>query len=177
MKRPKIAATVILIIIAAMLTAAAVPWDKISSSEPTDNSLQVQEWEIMRVLGYAGSHFQKDITLTETTDSNSNQYYIGEISPELNALLEPLVDAYNASPSPTDSISVQEIRRCLTNKIADAARYSSEPSPFIDLLHWCNEDADLIHLDGSEVSITASNYMYIADKDGYCELGIVAVNK
>ena len=114
-------------------------------SEDPDLILQRQTSQIGYGFRFTSKDFQKNIQLVEKTDSEGNPYCIGEISPELDAILDQLVDSYNTDPRTTEHITVEEVRYCLTEGIVEATDYSIKESNFLSFLLWCNSPADLVY--------------------------------
>ena len=138
------------------------------------NYLHEQEAQILFALRRAGTSFADEITLIEHTDSEGNYYYVGEISPELDPHLGNLVDAYNADPETTMPITLQELRYCLTDGLAEATEKNKVETSFRHFLKWCGIRVDVMNNDGTLNDYDIRMFDYIRKKDAtYADCYIV----
>ena len=167
MKALKITAVVLALgFIGLVVYAVASPHDETKvEHDDRANYLHKQETQILFVLRRAGTSFADNITLTERTDSEGNYYYIGEINPELDSCLKDLVDAYNADPETTLPITLEELRYCLTDGLAEETELGTHESNFRHFLKWCGVLVDIMHNNGSLKYPRSTMFGYVKDKD------------
>ena len=171
--------TLVVLAVAVVIGSAVIfiPWGSLFPPEPTVDVLRIQWNQIMRITNEARSGFHRHITLIEQVDENGKPYYIGELDSVLDDLLKPLVDAYNADPSTTKPLTLDELRYSLTDGIVEATAPGTKESAFYAFLCWCGTPADLVyrtditHANGT-ISLAGdpvkgiSNYDYIRSRDG-----------
>ncbi len=113
---------------------------------PQENtSPNQQKMLIQLMLQEADFRFCNLISLEEREDATDGIHYTGVIGAELDAILNELVDTYNADPSTKDEISIENIRRNLTEGIAESAKEENWDSPFLQFLRWTDSAADLVY--------------------------------
>ena len=156
-------------IIALAFLLTLLPLGACVTTPETGDTSYPSRSNISYMLGIPGDHFRGGINLVETEDSEGNSYYIGEITPELDAELAALVDFYNADPSTTEAIILEEVRYSLTEGLSEATQ--QEDSAFREFLKWLGGDADLVYREnGAEVGgSSTSNYYYVTHRDSTLE--------
>jgi len=135
----------------------------------TDSSETVDPMErywarITQMLNKTDSQFSKHISLIESTDSEGNPIYIGELDAILDSQLPSLIETFNADPETTEPVTIEEVRYKLTDGITEAA--IQEDNPFWRFILWLGHDAELVYRDtGANTSGSHSNYSYSINKD------------
>ena len=144
-KKNRIIAAIVVAIVVIAGVVMFITWDRNPPIESEEDPLQEQYYQINSYLrDNVERDFRAGISLVEQTDAVGNSYYVGKLDPELDAMLDPLVDAYNADPQNNEYISLQEVRYNLTDGIAGATAISTKDSVFTIFLRWCKEPADLV---------------------------------
>ena len=168
--------TLVVLAIAVVIGSAIIfiPWGSLFPPEPTVDVLRIQWNQIMRITNEAGSDLNDHITLIERVDAEGKPYYVGELDSVLDDLLKPLVDTYNADPSTTKPLTLDELRYSLTDGIVEATGPGTKESAFNAFLWWCDAPANLVYREdnpGSGISagdiavVKFTNYIHIINKD------------
>ena len=113
--------------------------------KPSEADLQESRHQIVMVLQIADYDFGQSVSIVESTDENGKPCLVGVLSDELDAALGDLVDTYNADPSTTKPITVEEARNCLTEDIVAATSRENKESPFWSFLYWTDDPAELVY--------------------------------
>ena len=180
-RKTALVTTLVVLAIAVVIESAVIfiPWGSLFPPKPTVDELYNQWYQIMRITNEAGTDLNDHITLIERVDENGKPYYIGELDSELDALLKPLVDTYNADPSTTKPLTLDELRYCLTEGIVEATAPGTKESAFYAFLCWCDTPAELVyrvditHVNGTissagdPIEVRISNYIYIKDIESF----------
>jgi len=123
-----------------------VPWNTIfPPPAPKPDVPAQQRSQIYYYLSYASPRLVDDLTLIEQTNSTNGIYYTGELSSELEAILGDVVDAYNADPSTTAPVTLEEVHYGLTDGIVEATADGTWDSSFMRFLRWTNSIAQLVY--------------------------------
>ena len=169
MKALKIITAVLALCLVGLIVYAVTSYHdetKVEHDERAD-FLYKQKGQILSVLGQASLTFSNDITLIENTDSDGNPYYVGEIGPDLGTYLDNLVDAYNADPETTKPITLEELRYCLTDGLAEATEPNKVETSFRHFLKWCSMPVDIMHNDGTLKMSNVKMFDYAKDDDDF----------
>jgi len=133
-------------VIVALIAVFLVPWSHIfPPSAPKPNIPAQQRSQINYSLGYASPRLVDDLTLVEQTNPASGSYYKGELSSELETILQDLVNAYNADPSTTAPVTFEEVHYGLTDGIVEATASGTWNSPFMRFLRWTRLPANIVY--------------------------------
>jgi len=121
------------------------------------------------------------VTIEERQDEYGKPYLVGVLSDKLDAYLEDLVAAYNADPSTTKPITVDEVRHSFTVGIAEACADENRDSAFRDFLYWTGKPADLVynghaintdgteHFEGDPFVTKTTNYIFVVARNSTFE--------
>ncbi len=164
---PAVAALAALIIAAILIIS--------SCTQPSPAPLNVEDYlykqrgQIVYVLSRGEIGFKDEITLMEQTDEDGTPYYVGVLSGDLDAMLDEMVDRYNADPTTEIPVTIEEIRFCLTSGIAEATDGIRAEDPLMRFIHWTAAPADLVNREDKSEMISnepISNYYYFLERDG-----------
>ena len=146
---------------------------------PRPQSPEEQASQIRADLSLGMHGFAIQITVTPYSDDAGNLYFVGTIDPELDSMLNSVVDAYNTEAHPQEPLDVNFVRYGLTDNVKDTAdQMSHHKGALFDFFTWVTSPADLVYkgevLDGDGVVHEAgdpvpgntTNYDYIQNKDG-----------
>ena len=150
----------------------------LSSQQLQTERLEEQRRQITSVLGASGLYSPYEVLLIEQTDSEENLIIVGELTPELDAVLKNVVDAFNADPKVSVSITLEEARYNLTKGIVEATLQGTEEIPFRVFLDWTGTRAVLVYkgyyrdTDGTEhyegepvVHRVITNFVFVVSRD------------
>jgi len=178
-----IALTIVaILVIAAFIAVVYRPWELLSAhqtgatqnTQGIEDRLGVQQHNITNLLLVANNNFDESFSLTLHYSCTGEPFYIAVPDEETDAIVDKLVDAYNADPSTTDSVETSYIKDCLTEDIAALSYPVDWDSSFVHFLQWCHKPADIVSKSSGEYKNpgdAVSNYNYIKSMDEFvnCE--------
>lgn len=181
--------SIICLIIIAGVFLVLAGCDLFSSSKAKEQEIAIghTKADITFILREADDHISLLVTIEERQDEHGRPYLVGVISDKLDVDLEDLVAAYNADPSTTKPITVDEVRYSLTAGIVEACADDNRDSAFCDFLYWTGKDVDLVynghvtdsngteHFEGDPADTKGrdskgiTNYMFVVGREGLYE--------
>ena len=178
MSRARISAIVtvsfISIIIVAVIFGVVIPWAQPAARENEERQLRLQRDEIQGLISKAGTKFLEEFALEEREGEEGDLYYVGILSDNLNGWLADLVGVYNADPSTTEPITVEEVRYSLTEGISYTANEPDLHAAFVAFIQWCGRDIELVENGEKLVMKDFTSFTYAISKEFFNEHGIFA---